>query len=229
MEGGGGEGLGLLLAVAVVSSFLVVPTPAGGDELLWYDDSFLHQEEDDYNATKEPDNGEYLNRTDNAAYYFDSSTDTLTFLEDNQNENETTSNQAGECNYVLGSWTDEDAQYTYGRCISLRVTNETDREVLSRLDVREVDAGPYKMVVGVYFLDGDGNRTGDPDRAYADLCTSEHPGNLVIRCTGYRNPGLYDGDWPDDAEKWCPQGTLWEYESGSSEYRLSVQPPCRDV
>lgn len=184
-----------------------------------------------YNATLTPNDGKYLNRTDDNVYYYDSTAGSLTLLEENSQETQDEPNQAGECEYVLGDWTNPDAGYTYGRCISLRVKNNSKREIQSRLNVREIDTGPYKMVVDLHFLDSDGNSTGDPERLYTILCFSDEGvgSHRVIRCEDQRSPELDDSSWPSDAAQWCVRAGLLEYESGDYELRLDVKPPCHEV
>lgn len=184
-----------------------------------------------YNATLIPNDGKYLNRTDDSVYVYDSTAGSLTLLEENSQETQDGPNQAGECECVLGDWTNPDAEYTYGRCINLRVKNNSEREIQSRLNVREIDTGPYKIVVDLHFLDSDGNSTGEPERLYADLCFSgEGVGShKLIRCEAMRSPELDDSGWPSDAAQWCVRGGLLEYEGGDYEPRLEVKPPCREV
>jgi hypothetical protein len=225
--------IGLVALISIVAATLVAGGALAELRCTWCDEDFDGGGGggETYNATLVPDDGKYLNRTDDNVYYYDASTGSLTYLEDNDQDTEDEPNQAGECNYVLGDWTDSDAEYTYGRCISLRVKDNESREIQARMNVREVDGGPYQMVVDLHFLDADGNSTGEPERLYRVNCFSNASAGSheITQCEDMRSPQLNVSDWPSDAAKWCVRAGLLEYEDGDYLKRLDVEPPCHEV
>lgn len=169
-----------ILAIALAGVLVFATHGSAYIVIRKYDDG-SYAVSDDFtkvDASEEPSSGEFLDYDAREVYYYDSATRTFTKLRDWSGSTQTSGDQAGECEYILGSWESSSSGYTYGTCISFAISGDSNGDGRHwydyRFDSRNLTDNPKNVFIDFIFLDANGTEI--------DLGEAEAHRTVQINC-----------------------------------------------
>lgn len=176
--------------------------------------------------------GLYMELATGDVFDYQSLTGSLTYAFTDASASTATAQQVGQCDYVLGTWTDPDAIYQYGRCLSAQNAGSEVPSILWRLDARTVGGTTLLLRIEYAYVNESGMQ---PWTAFATASCGAQTTGTPVPLQDCRRPvdapgtASTDAEPPTGATHLCYRIVVDVMEGGQRSQWKEIEPPCTSL